>query len=103
MGMQYDKHGIRRLPTAPPKCPPHKGYIYPGNGKQVMQEQRKLARRMVRQALRDGRLRKPERCEACGKVKYLTAHHENYLKPLKVSWVCLPCHAVIDNFKRTTE
>jgi len=35
---------------------------------------------------------KPVRCEKCLKNKKLDAHHENYLKPLEVIWLCRLCH-----------
>lgn len=41
-------------------------------------------------AIRDGRLKKGA-CENCGSVRVL-AHHDDYLKPLQVRWLCQPCH-----------
>lgn len=44
----------------------------------------------VLNALRRGRIkRKP--CEKCGRAK-ATAHHEDYSKPLDVTWLCARCH-----------
>ncbi len=39
-----------------------------------------------------GRLIKPFLCEHCQEAKKLNAHHEDYLKPLDVIWLCHRCH-----------
>jgi len=53
-----------------------------------------MARRLVREALKSGKLVKPTHCEncACGKELPLHAHHSDYDKPLKVTWLCQSCH-----------
>ena len=33
----------------------------------------------------------PEACERCGELK-VEKHHPDYTKPLKVEWLCRPCH-----------
>lgn len=56
------------------------------------------ARSQVAEAVRTGRIVKPEACEECGekteKAK-LHGHHRDYSKPLEVDWVCRPCHEAI--------
>jgi hypothetical protein len=47
---------------------------------------------MVRRAVRSGKLRKPMKCDWCRKRCIPQAHHENYLKPLEVVWLCSMCH-----------
>jgi hypothetical protein len=47
------------------------------------------ARTMVRNAIRDHKLFQ-EPCEICGNPE-THAHHDNYLKPLNVRWLC-PAH-----------
>ena len=54
---------------------------------------KEAARRKFRQAVRAGRLAKPETCEDCGSKSPLHGHHEDYSKPLEVAWVCQPCHS----------
>lgn len=50
---------------------------------------------IVGNAIRDGRLTKPDRCERCGEPEEkLEAHHEDYSQPLRVNWLCDPCHGL---------
>lgn len=46
---------------------------------------------MVGNAIRDGKLIK-QPCERCGRRDQICAHHENYHKPLDVTWLCRDCH-----------
>ena len=48
----------------------------------------------VSNALRDGRLVRPERCDMCGTECNPHAHHWSYLEEhwLDVEWLCVPCH-----------
>ncbi len=50
------------------------------------------AQNAVGNALRDGKLVRPEKCEDCGIECKPHGHHEDYSKPLAVNWVCKPCH-----------
>jgi ribosomal protein S27AE len=48
------------------------------------------ARTKTRNAIRDGKItRQP--CAKCGSPK-TDAHHNDYSKPLEVTWLCVPCH-----------
>ena len=50
-------------------------------------------RYLIRCALADGRLQKPKYCSSCGEEKAkINAHHNDYIKPLKVTWLCNRCH-----------
>ena len=49
------------------------------------------AHRIVSQAIQSGVLRK-QPCECCGAI-IAAAHHDDYLKPLKVRWLCRTHHA----------
>lgn len=44
-------------------------------------------------AIRDGRLKR-EPCVRCGATENLHAHHEDYYKPLDVTWLCQKCHGL---------
>jgi len=50
------------------------------------------AHNIVNNAIRDNKLFK-EVCEKCGSDKKTHAHHDNYLKPLNVRWLCAACHS----------
>jgi hypothetical protein len=55
--------------------------------------EKKAAQIKVGNAVRDGRLKKPTTCEACGvEPRRLHGHHEDYSKPLSVQWLCISCH-----------
>lgn len=47
----------------------------------------------VGNAIRDGRL-VPGPCERCGSEEHIHAHHEDYTKPLHVTWLCRTCHGL---------
>lgn len=52
------------------------------------------ARRILRYAVRLGRVDKPDRCQGCGQSDIpLDGHHHNgYDKPLDAMWLCRRCH-----------
>lgn len=54
--------------------------------------EKKRAHRCVSYALKTGKLVKPPVCQACKKQRRIVAHHEDYSKPLVVTWVCHQCH-----------
>ena len=51
------------------------------------------ARWMLRQAVRNGKIMKPNSCSKCGaEPKRIEGHHEDYSKPFDVVWLCVDCH-----------
>lgn len=60
--------------------------------KRRLKDIRYYARQMVNCALKIGLIIKPTICEQCLQVKKLTAHHNDYMKPLEVKWLCYECH-----------
>lgn len=54
---------------------------------------KRLASTIVGNAVRDGKISKPDTCENCGsKPKFLHGHHDDYAFPLVVRWLCPGCH-----------
>jgi len=54
------------------------------------------ARQEVAKAVSSGELKRPKNCTRCFKPKPLQAHHEDYSKPLDVSWYCAGCHSDVE-------
>lgn len=51
------------------------------------------AHKIVAAALKGGHIINPGQCSACGKISnYLDAHHDDYTKPLNITWLCISCH-----------
>jgi ferredoxin len=48
----------------------------------------------VKKAIEDGILIQPNKCSNCGRLCTPVAHHEDYSKPLEVSWLCRACHKI---------
>ena len=51
------------------------------------------AREILNVAVKSGRIIKPTNCSKCGKLRKVTAHHNDYFKPLEVRWLCYECHS----------
>lgn len=51
------------------------------------------AKQTVNNAVRDGRLDRPDSCSECDKKGLVHGHHHDYNKPLDVTWLCPPCHS----------
>ena len=49
-----------------------------------------------------GKIKRKDACEKCGGNSTLQRHHEDYSKPLDVTWLCIPCHQEITNVARET-
>lgn len=47
---------------------------------------------ILRNAIRAGRVVRPNRCQICNKECTPHGHHEDYSLPLAVLWLCAQCH-----------
>jgi ribosomal protein S27AE len=52
----------------------------------------KNAHAAVYRALKRGLLTRPELCPRCQNKRLVEAHHHDYTKPIKVTWLCRKCH-----------
>lgn len=60
---------------------------------QALNQVKRRAHVKVGNAVKYGRLIKPEACSVCGSTgRRIHGHHFDYSKPLDVVWVCPPCH-----------
>ena len=50
------------------------------------------SRSILSAELAQGRMVKPENCEDCGFILPLEGHHDDYMRPLDVRWLCRICH-----------
>lgn len=72
-----------------------------GPGKAVTQQrtreyvarypERRKAWQAVYAAVKSGHLIRPDTC-SCGRYARITAHHDDYARPLDVLWLCAVCH-----------
>lgn len=86
----YKKYYVARN-----KRPERKAIVLKSQQKQRMAHPEKyLARQKALRAIRSGLLVK-QPCQVCGKGN-VEAHHEDYLKPLKVIWLCKKHHIEAD-------
>ena len=51
------------------------------------------ARSTLNYAVRNRDIARPKRCERCKEEKTIHGHHEDYDRPLEVTWLCVGCHA----------
>lgn len=58
------------------------------------------AQRAVARALACGTLERPSECGQCGRRVRISAHHEDYTKPLEVIWLCQSCHVLLHADRR---
>ncbi|MDD5015879.1 MAG: hypothetical protein PHW73_12430 [Atribacterota bacterium] len=55
-------------------------------------KEKKYAHGYVAYKRRKGLIIKPNICSNCGKRGKICAHHEDYMKPEKIIWLCAKCH-----------
>lgn len=51
-----------------------------------------VARKMVQLALKSGMITRATECSKCSSALLIEGHHEDYMKPLDVTWLCRKCH-----------
>jgi hypothetical protein len=62
--------------------------------------EKRLVQNRVYHAVKTGKLIRPDACSQCGKRCKPDAHHQDYSKPLEVTWVCRKCHVDIHHTGR---
>ena len=53
----------------------------------------------VRNAVKSGKLYRPDECHLCGGTTQIEGHHEDYNKALDVLWLCNKCHIYLHKGK----
>lgn len=53
-----------------------------------------VAHKKLNNALKYGKIKKPKKCSECRQPRRLSAHHDDYSKPLEVVWLCWGCHKI---------
>jgi len=74
--------------------------------REIMKKEKPLenkARNILSNAVRDGKIKKPDRCSHCHANTWLHGHHPDYTKPLEVVWLCVPCHRQLHALLDTVE
>ena len=66
--------------------------VYREYAQKRYRDPRERARWELRNAVKAGRITKPDHCEECGQIGRLHGHHEDYARPLEVVWLCPECH-----------
>lgn len=59
---------------------------------QAVEAVKKKARARAEYLCRQGRIKKPAKCELCGREGRLEKHHPDYTDPDKVLFWCICCH-----------
>lgn len=53
---------------------------------------KKIATTAIGNAIRDGKIMRPNLCENCSATGKIHGHHDDYSKPYEVRWLCIKCH-----------
>ena len=59
-----------------------------------MRTERIRVREVFNRAVVSGKIVKPTNCSQCGKLRKVTAHHDDYSRPFEVRWLCYECHRI---------
>ena len=101
--LDYYQEYERGRANAPHRVKARKEYAKTEGGREALNRgnsahyyrypKRSSARYSVQNAVRDGKLMKPENCSKCNASGNIHGHHSDYNKPLEVIWFCESCHA----------
>lgn len=101
----YSAYDAKRFQEDPRVRARHKRYQETISGKLAVKRARekwtrenpekRAAHVILGNAVRDGRIDKPETCQNCGAGGRIHGHHHDYTKPLDVEWLCQQCHVNI--------
>lgn len=101
----YRAYNAHRFKHDPRVLERHKRYAKSDAGKasalkarkkwQAQHPDRRAAHVILGNAVRDGRISKPANCAICGIGGRIHGHHDDYAKPLEVTWCCSKCHTEI--------
>lgn len=67
------------------------------------ERQKAWARYKAQRARDRGEIRRPDVCEGCHRTTGTVMHHEDYGRPLDVTWLCGTCHVEADQRRREAE
>lgn len=100
--VEYYRDYDRSRNTLPHRVECRKAYNKTERGKSVHSKacsnyickhpQARAAHVIVGNAVRDGILIRPQAYESCGSIGRIEGHHDDYTKPLSVTWFCVTCH-----------
>lgn len=101
----YKEYDAWRFKNDPMVKDRHKRYLLTPEGVSAMRKaqydwiksnpEKRAAHVLLGNAVRSGKIDKPENCSSCGMFfpkRKIHAHHHDYTKPLDVTWLCLYCH-----------
>lgn len=103
----YKEYDASRFKNDPRVRDRHKRYRKTDAGKESLKkarqkwveenQEKRAAHVLLGNAVRDNRVTKPSKCESCGSGGRIEGHHEDYAKPLEVTWLCRQCHVDLHN------
>lgn len=101
----YRAYDVKRFKEDPKVKQRHKRYQATDAGKEAIKRsvekwkssnpEKRAAHVLLGNAVRDGKVIKPQDCQSCNQPTTshkLHAHHDDYTKPLNVTWLCAQCH-----------
>lgn len=61
---------------------------------QQLSPQKSYCHSAVQDSLKNGKIKRPKKCQNCSKIVFVEAHHPNYEHPLEIEWLCSKCHGL---------